>query len=145
MTSWKVMFLHLSVSHSLHRGVSGTTTPWMLPPVQTPQAYNPPDQTLPSGQTHPGIQPIWEYSTPLNTTTLLFQPPPPPPIPCPHSLQHRLIAGDGSHPIGMLSCFIVVCKILGVQSEYIMCRGVYKLCPCFLSKWIFNIFGFYPI
>ena len=41
----KVMFLHLSVSHSVHRGVPGQVHP--------PGRYTPYGQVHPSGQAHP--------------------------------------------------------------------------------------------
>ena len=63
----KVMFLHLSVSHSVHRGVSasvhaGTHPPWVQTPpgADTPQeadtpkeADTPPRKRTPPGSRHP--------------------------------------------------------------------------------------------
>ena len=55
----KVMFLHLSVSHSVHSGVGGLSACWYTPPRQTPLDRNrgqtPPGQTPPP----PGRRPLY--------------------------------------------------------------------------------------
>ena len=105
----KFMFLHLSVSHSFHRGVSGRhpgqTPPWADTPSRhllgrhTPWAdtnpgQTPPQQTPPQGRHHPGIHPPWQTS-PLSRYPLGRHPPPP-----------TATAADGTHPTGMLSCLV---------------------------------------
>ena len=55
----KVMFLHLSVSHSVHRGVSAPVHAGIhTPPGQTPPWQTPPGRHLP-GQTPQGKHPPW--------------------------------------------------------------------------------------
>ena len=76
-----VMFLHLSVSHSVHRGDVCQTPP----PEQTPPCANSPlGRHPPPRQTPPGR-------------------PPPPPIP-----QQTATAANGTHPTGMHSCWSIV-------------------------------------
>ena len=83
------MFLHLSVSHSVH-GVcipacigADTPSPWQTPPGQTPPLLgrHPPGQThpLPPGQIPPSMHA--GIHTPLVAT-----------------------AADGMHPTGMHTC-----------------------------------------
>ena len=57
----KVMFLHLSLSHSVHGGVPGQVHPW----ADTPPGRCPPDQVLPQDQVCPLA------STPLGPGTPL--------------------------------------------------------------------------
>ena len=74
----KVMFLHLSVSHSVYRGC---LPHWMLG-YTPPPAGTPLDRYIPWADTHPG-----RYIPPAGT-----------PLPI------TVTAADGTHPTGMLSC-----------------------------------------
>ena len=119
----KVMFLHLSVSHSVHRG-RGCLPQCMLgyppplagtPPGQVhPQANTPPRQVHPPGRytpqasTPPGqVHPPWQVTPPGHVHphgqahspgryTPLTPPPPP-----------TVTAADHTHPTGMLSCLFL--------------------------------------
>ena len=71
----KVMFLHLSVSHSVHRGVSASVHAG-IPPLGS---RHPPEQTPSSSRHPPGADP------PPGAETAT--------------------AADGTHPTGMHSCF----------------------------------------
>ena len=79
----KVMFLHLSVSHSVHGGC--------LP--QCMLGYTP--GRHPPGQTPPGRTPPWK--TPPTPKADNFPP-----------SQQMATAADGAHPTGMLSCGVEV-------------------------------------
>ena len=73
----KVMFLHLSVSHSVHRGLSGRhTSPGRHPQADTPLGRHPPGRHTTPGQTPLGQKPFPPAAT----------------------------AADGTHRTGMLSC-----------------------------------------
>ena len=86
----KVIFLHLSVSHSVHGGVPGQVPPRQVHPrqvhptgqVQPPQQVQPPRQVHPPGQVHllPGTPP-WQ---------------------CMLGYGQQV---SGTHPTGMHSCF----------------------------------------
>ena len=90
------MFLHLSVSHSVHRGGGDKRPLWAdIPPEQTPMdrhplGRHPPRQTplgrhTPLGSHSPGQKPhpLGRHPLPPETAT----------------------AADGTHPTGMHSCF----------------------------------------
>ena len=121
------MFLHLSVSHSVHRGSasvhagippprsrhpSGADTPWeQTPPEQThpspppPGSIHPPEQIPPLEQTHP---PRAETAT----------------------------AADGTHPTGMHSCSFFNFWFLRTTFETLKCAFNEEL--FLLSKSIFR-------
>ena len=90
----KVMFLHLSVSHSVHGGGSASVHAGIHPPGQTP----PPGRHRP-GQTH---QPPGRWAdTPLPSTC--WDTPP-----CPvHAGIDMATTADGTHPNGMHSCYLI--------------------------------------
>ena len=89
----KVMFLHLSVSHSAHRW-GGSASVHAGTPPHPPRAGTPPEVGTPLGPAPP------RPGTPLE------QSPPPPPA--------DSYCVDGTHPTGMHSCFIGVCLSTGV-------------------------------
>ena len=105
----KVMFIHLSVSHSVHRGVGGgipscTEADTLPPPKQTPRSRHPRADT-PSEQT-PRSRPPWnrphgadppEQTPPANTPQSRHPP------------GETATAVDSTHPTGMHSCFTGVC------------------------------------
>ena len=87
------MFLHLSVSHSVHRG--GQVHP--RDQVHPPGPGTPPGQVHPSG---PGTPP-WA-GTPPRTR---YNPPPGPGTsPGPGTPQETATVADGTNPTGMHSC-----------------------------------------
>ena len=82
----KVIFLHLSVSHSVHRGVcipacTGQTPPF---PGETPSLID-----TPRGQTPPYSVDAWRHT----------------PSPDPTPRIDIATAADGTHPTGMQSCY----------------------------------------
>ena len=79
----KVMFLHLSVSHSVHRTGSGVSV--------SVHAGIPPPTPTPPGQL--GRHPPWQ--TPPGQTPLCSV----------HAGIDMATAADGTHPTGMHSCF----------------------------------------
>ena len=87
----KVIFLHLSVSHSVH---GGGVSAWAPLPRQTPPGQTPPRQT-PPGQTPSGRQPL-QADTPQADNHYSRQIP---------SIPHEMATEAGStHPTGMHSC-----------------------------------------
>ena len=119
----KVIFLHLSVSHSVHRGgVPGQVLPWdqvhphPLGPGTPPDQVHPPgtryttplDQVHPRDQVHPpgpGTPPGTRY-TPQDQVHPLHQIPPPRTSNprAVHAGKYGQQAG-GTHPTGMHSCY----------------------------------------
>ena len=90
------MFLHLSVSHSVHRERGCLAdTPWADTPRQTAPGQTPPGTHTPQ-QTPPGQTPPWAdtpQADPWADT--------PPPAP------QTATAADGTHPTGVHSCFFL--------------------------------------
>ena len=97
----KVMFLHLSVSHSVHRGGVCLSVYWDTitppPPEQTPPGADPP------GTRHPPPE----------------QTPPPPGA-------ETATAADGTHPTGMHSCCILVSHIEKNMEKNFTCLSVQR-------------------
>ena len=108
----RVMFLHLSVSHSVHRGASGRHPPgrnhpppcWVENP---PRAENSLGQTPPFWSDTPQAGTSWADMPPANTSPWAD------PRQTPSSMA---TAADGTHPTGMLSCWhkIFYCSASGV-------------------------------
>ena len=108
------MFLHVSVSHSVHRGGSASVHAWMPPPKQTP----PPEQTPPGSRQPLGADTFTGADTlrsrhPLRGDALEADSPPPtrkqtPQQQTPPTIEH---AGrydhcvGGTHPTAMQSCY----------------------------------------
>ena len=95
----KVMFLHLSVSHSVHRGGCLSACWDTTPPEQAP----PPDQAPP--RTRPLLEPgTPQAQAPQGQAPPGTRHPPGPDTP----LQQTATVMDGTHPTGMHSCRIDV-------------------------------------
>ena len=90
----KVMFLHLSVSHSVHRGVSGR---YPLHCADTPLADIPQADT-PLGRYPPLLSACWDTDTPCPVHAQITPP------------YLAATAADGTHPTGMHSCFFFFLK-----------------------------------
>ena len=110
------MFLHLSVSHSVHRGGVCPNACWDTHPQQTPPLGRHPWQTPPWADTpwvntplgrHPQANTPqadtpwqtptpWAYTPPQEDTRLGRHPPPP-----------TATAADGTHPTGMQPCLVI--------------------------------------
>ena len=92
----KVMFLHLSVSYSVHRGggVPGQVPPRQVPPRQWEGV---PGQVTPPAGTPPEQVPPWAVTPPPRQV---------PPLPQQCMLGYGQQAG-GTHPTGMHSCLII--------------------------------------
>ena len=90
------MFLHLSVSHSVHRGVSAPVHAGIHPP---------PEQTSLPGQTPPS--PLGRHLPPGQDSPPGRTSPP----------QQTATAADGTHPTGMHSCWQTPCQIIGSCSK----------------------------
>ena len=87
------MFLHLSVSHSVHGGSKECTSALVTHPVVTPPRSNPPRHTPLDTHTHPGHPPWTHPRHPQDS---------PPDSPIPYGQQ-----ADVMHLTGILSCFIL--------------------------------------
>ena len=120
----KVMFLHLSVSHSVHRGgctcsQEGTCPPPIgsrYPPGRhTPQVGTPPSRCTPLAGTPPGqVHPSRQVHPPGRYTPWAGTPPgqvhapaSTPPSRYPYSPRQTATVADGTHPTGMHSCIKV--------------------------------------
>ena len=110
----KVTFLHLSVSHSVHRGVCFSVC-WDTHPSRTrhpPGTSHPPGSRNPPGADPPGSRPPSRSRQPPQTKHPWSRHPPQqappeagtPPFPTVHAGRYGQQAG-GMHPTGMQSCF----------------------------------------
>ena len=93
------MFLHLSVSHSVHRGVCFSacwdiTTPTCPPPPPPPLGADIPLEQTPPRSRHSWDQAPPEQTPPQEQTPLWDQAPP----------QQMATVVDGTYPTGMHSC-----------------------------------------
>ena len=96
----KVMFLQMSVSHSVHGGVCHSAC-WDISQTDTPLGRHSPAQCMlrytPPCPVHAGIH-ISLHSACWDTQ-------------CPvHAGIHMAIAADGTHPTGMHSCLLFKCN-----------------------------------
>ena len=88
------MFLHLSVSHSGHRGVSASVHAG----IHTPPGQTPPWEDTPRADT-PSPSACWDTNTPLPSACWDTHPP------CSvHAGIDMATGADGTHPTGMHSC-----------------------------------------
>ena len=124
------MFLHLSVSHSVHRGCTCSRGVYLLPGgymptpllgAGTPQAGTPPRWVhppagapplagTPPGQVHPSrqVHPPGRYSPRAGTPPGQVHPPAStPPSRYPYSPRQTATVADGTHPTGMHYCIKV--------------------------------------
>ena len=95
----KVMFLHLSVSHSVHRGSTWAGTP---PGQVPPRQVHPPGRYTPLGRYPLGSNPLGRYPPTRAGTPQAGTPPR-----AVHAGRYRQQAGS-MHPTGMHSCLFFV-------------------------------------
>ena len=98
----KVMFLHVFVSHSVHRGGGSASVHAGIPPHPTPGPAPPQEQAPPPpGTRHPQSRPPPQEQTPSPGAD-----PPRSRLPCTVHTGRYGQQADGMHPTEMQSCYI---------------------------------------